>query len=159
MSASADVPIGRHGLRSRTPLGTTSLMPIPVGAEPEQVEKEPNDDLAQANEVSAPVTVNAMLREREGDVDTYRVSARAGRRLRGEHRRGGARSMTDTTVSVPSPDGHVLASNDDFRDSKDSLVSIGPAADGPLLVRVTDRNAAGVAGDSSTASASASCPS
>jgi hypothetical protein len=36
-------------------------MPIWVGAEPEQVETEPNDDVAQANEVSAPVTVNAAL--------------------------------------------------------------------------------------------------
>jgi hypothetical protein len=52
-------------------------------------------------------------------------------------------SMTDATVSVLSPDGHVLASNDDFRDSKDSVAVYRPAADGPLLVRVTDRNAAG----------------
>src|SRR4029078_9385886 len=122
VSASADVPIGRHGLRLRTPLGTTSLMPIWVGAEPEQVEKEPNDDLAQANEVSAPVTVNATL-EREGDVDTYRVSARAGHDLVVSIVAAPLGSMTDTTVSVLSPDGHVLASNDDFRDSKDSLVA------------------------------------
>ena len=142
VSASADVPIGRHGLRLHTPLGTTSLMPVWVGAEPEEVEKEPNDDLAQANEVSAPVTVNATL-GREGDVDTYRVSARAGRDLVVSIVAAPLGSMTDTTVSVLSPDGHVLASNDDFRDSKDSLVVYRPAADGPLIVRVTDRNAAG----------------
>jgi len=142
LSATADVPIGRHGLRLHTPLGTTSLMPIWVGAEPEQLEKEPNDDLAQANEVSAPVTVNATL-EKEGDVDTYRVSARAGHDLVVSIIAAPLGSMTDTTVSVLSLDGHVLASNDDFRDSKDSLVVYRPAVDGALLVRVTDRNAAG----------------
>jgi len=142
VSATADVPIGRHGLRLHTPLGTTSLMPIWVGAEPEQVETEPNDDVAQANEVSAPVTVNATL-GREGDVDMYRVTARAGHDLVVSIVAAPLGSMTDTMVSVLAPDGHVLASNDDFRDSKDSLVVYRPAGDGPLLVRVTDRNAAG----------------
>jgi hypothetical protein len=142
VTATADVPIGRHGLRLHTPLGTTSLMPVWVGAEPEQTETEPNDDASQANEVTAPVTVNAAL-GKEGDVDTYRVMARAGHDLVVGIVAAPLGSMTDTTVSVLSSDGHLLASNDDFRDSKDSLVIYRPPADGPLLVRVADRNAAG----------------
>ena len=88
------------------------------------------------------MTVNGWL-GREGDVDTYRVHARAGRDLVVSIVAAPLGSMTDTTVSVLSPDGHELASNDDFRDSATRWSCTGRQQTAPLLVRVTDANAAG----------------
>jgi hypothetical protein len=85
VSARADVPLGRHGLRLHTPLGTTTFMPIWVGDEPQIIEQEPNDRASQATPVSTPITANGVI-EKEGDADFYRLFRRAGPRARGQRR-------------------------------------------------------------------------
>jgi hypothetical protein len=92
--------------------------------------------------LTPPVTVNGSL-PKEGDVDYYRVDARAGRDLVVRVLATPLGSMTDPTVSLLSPDGRVLASNDDFNGMRDSLVVFRPEADGPVVVRIADANAGG----------------
>ena len=142
ITASAGVLPGRHGFRLHTPLGTTSFMPLWVGAEPELIEQEPNDDPARAMALPAPVTVNGWL-EREGDVDFYRVDGRAGQDLVVRVTASPIGSEMDPTVALLAPDGHELATNDDFGGNRDSLLIYRPSVDGPLLVRIKGANAAG----------------
>jgi hypothetical protein len=142
VTATADVPLGRQGFRIHTPLGTSSFMPLWVGSEREQVETEPNDEPSQATGVTAPATVNGKL-EKEGDIDLYRVDARAGRDLVVRIVAGPIGSEIDARVSVTSADGKELASNDDFSANRDSLLIYRPPQDGPLLVRISDANAGG----------------
>ncbi len=142
VTASADVPAGRHALRLHTPLGTSSLATIWIGAEPELTEREPDDSPQQPMVVAAPVTVNGTL-DPEGDQDFYRVDAHAGRDLVVRIIAAPIGSALDSTVSVMTPDGKVLATNDDFEGSRDSLLTYRPAADGPLVVRISDANGGG----------------
>ena len=80
ITAAAATAVGRQGFRVRTPLGTTSFAALWVGEEAEASEREPNDEVADATAVTAPVTVNGWLGALE-DVDVFRVHARAGEDL------------------------------------------------------------------------------
>ncbi len=142
ITVATDAPLGRQGFRIHTPLGTSSLIPLWIGDEPELRETEPNDDLAQATAINAPATVNGIL-EKAGDVDFYRVDARAGRDLVVRVVAAAIGSQADVKVAVLALDGKVLAANDDFMGRRDSLLVYRPPADGPIVVRIADTNADG----------------
>ncbi len=142
ITANASVPIGRHGFRVRTPLGTTSFMALWGGEDPETSEREPNDQPAGANPVTAPVTVNGWLGVLE-DVDVFRVHARAGEDLVATVTAAPIGSSVDTVVTILDLDGQTLATNDDFGATRDSLAVYRPTADADVLVRIADANPSG----------------
>ena len=104
-------------------------MPVWVGVEPELAEKEPNDDPAAAMPVPSPVTVNGEL-VKDGDVDLYQVNARRGADLVVRVVAASIGSQADTEVAVLSPDGAVLAEDDDFKGGRDSLLVYRPRTTG-----------------------------
>jgi len=142
ITAGSGVPLGRHGFRVRTPLGTTSFVALWVGEDPETSEQEPNDQPEQAATVQAPVTVNGWLGALE-DVDVFRLHARAGEDLVAKVTAAPIGSTVDTLVTILDLGGRTLASNDDFGATRDSLVVYRPPADADVLVRVADANPSG----------------
>jgi hypothetical protein len=143
VTARPDVPLGRHGLRLQTPLGTTTFMPIWVGDEPQTTEQEPNDTAAQATALTtSPVTVNGVI-EKEGDADFYRIRAKANQDLVVRVTAAPLGSPLDSTVTIFDVDGRQLDSNDDFGASRDAMAVYRPAADQELVVRIADANAGG----------------
>ena len=142
ITASPKTPLGRQGFRVRTPLGTTSFAALWVGDEAEFAEREPNDQLADATAVTAPVTVNGWLGALE-DVDVFRVHARAGEDLVARITASPIGSTVDTLVSILDLEGQTLATNDDFGATRDSLAVYRPSASGDVLVRVIDANPSG----------------
>jgi hypothetical protein len=142
VTAAPSVPVGRHGFRVRTPLGTTSFVPLWVGEDPEAQEAEPNDSALEAQPLQTPVTVNGWLGMLE-DVDVYRVRARANRDLVFRVVAVPLGSNADVVVTLLDADGALLASNDDFGSSRDSLLVYRPETDRELVVRVTDNNQGG----------------
>ena len=142
VTAAAAVPVGRHGFRVRTPLGTTSFMPLWVGEDPEVREAEPNDDLAGAQPVATPTTVNGWLGMLE-DVDVYRVRARAGRDLVLTIVAAPVGSSADPAIAVLDERGTPLAANDDFGVARDPLLVYRADRDREVFVRVTDNNQGG----------------
>lgn len=142
ITAATGVPLGRHGFRVRTPLGTTSFIALWVGEDPETSEQEPNDQPEDATAVSAPATVNGWLGALE-DVDVFRVHARAGGDLVAKITATPIGSNVDTLVTILDLAGQTLAGNDDFGTTRDSLVVYRPTTDADVLVRVTDANPSG----------------
>lgn len=142
VTAAGAVPVGRHGFRVRTPLGTTSFMPLWVGEDPEAPETEPNDDLAQSQPLIAPVTVNGWLGMLE-DVDVYRVRARGGRDLVLKITASALGSNADAAIAVLDERGGPIAANDDFGIARDPLLVYRPDRDREVFVRVTDNNQGG----------------
>jgi hypothetical protein len=128
VTAAGTVPAGRHGFRVRTPLGTTSFMPLWVGEDPEAREAEPNDDLAQSQALTAPVTVNGWLGMLE-DVDVYRVRARGGRDLVLKITASPLGSNADAAIAVLDERGETIAVNDDFGIARDPLLVYRPDRD------------------------------
>jgi hypothetical protein len=137
VTATRDVPLGRQVLRLHTPLGTSTAIPLWVGDLVEGRELEPNDRPAQADTVTAPLTVNGAIFT-DGDVDTFRFIARAGRQLVLRAIAVGLGSRLDPALTLLDGSGAVLASNDDFADTREPLIVYTPKMDGTLLVRVSD---------------------
>jgi hypothetical protein len=124
----ADASPGVRWIRVHDAEGAAAPRPFCVGTLPEEVEKEPNDVPAQAQEVAAAgQTVNGRL-ERAGDVDCYRVKLEQGATLvaaiQAAERLG---SPMDGVLQVLTRDGFVLDQNDDEGGFDPRLVFQAPA--------------------------------
>jgi hypothetical protein len=137
VTASRGVPLGRQVLRLHTPLGTSTAIPIWVGDLAEARELEPNDRAAQADTLTAPVTVNGAIFT-EGDVDTFRFAARGGHQVVLRALAVALGSRLDPALTLLDESGAVLASNDDFGDTREPLIVYTPKSDGTFLLRVSD---------------------
>jgi hypothetical protein len=137
VTATREVPPGRQVLRLRTPLGTSTAIALWVGDLPEARELEPNDRSGQADTVAAPVTVNGAIFT-EGDEDIFRFSARAGRQVVLRALAIGLGSRLDPSLTLVDAAGAVLATNDDFGETREPLIVYTPPTDGTFLVRVSD---------------------
>ncbi len=123
----------------------TNPVPLVVTPLPLAAEQEPNDTPKQANRITIPCGVNGRI-QAPGDLDHYVFQGRKGKTVRLEvfARRFGTvlRSKVDASLDVMTPDGKVLASNDDAR-GKDPMLVFAPPADGDYVVRVRDLNGKG----------------
>ena len=128
ITIAADAIPGVYWLRLYGAEGTSSPAPLIVGRLPEANEQEPNDSPAKAQQLSSPnVIVNGRL-QRRGDVDTFAVRLEKGQTLVAEveaHRT--LASPIDAALEVVSPDGFVLAHNDDDQgmDPRDRFHRVG----------------------------------
>jgi hypothetical protein len=99
------------------PNGTSNSLTLVTGDLPEQLEAEPNnaptDVKTVASPVSAGVTFNGRI-DQPGDVDLWRISAEAGKRLLLEVDSARLGTPLDSVLSVLSSDGKQLANNDDL---------------------------------------------
>ncbi|MDG3002627.1 PPC domain-containing protein [Paludisphaera mucosa] len=131
-----DAERGVRWLRVYDEEGVTSLRPFIVGGIPESMETEPNDDPRRPQSIEhAQTTVNGRL-SKTGDVDGYSVcldrrqtlaaDLEAGRRLG---------SPMDGVLQVVSPEGFVLAQNDDAVGRDPRIIFEAPAK-GTYLVRL-----------------------
>jgi hypothetical protein len=130
------------GLRLVTLPGSTNPAPLVVTPLPLATEAEPNDDPGHATRVPLPGGANGRVGAR-GDLDHYVFAARKGKAVRMEvfARRFGTvlRSRLDGVLDVMTPDGKVLATNDDLT-GKDPGLTFTPPADGDYVARVRDLN-------------------
>lgn len=124
------------------PGGPTNPAPLVVTPLPLVAEAEPNDDPAHATRVPLPGGATGRVGTR-GDLDHFVFAAQKGKTVRLEvfARRFGTdlRSRLDGVLDVMTPDGKVLASNDDLN-GKDPGLTFTPPADGDLIARVRDLN-------------------
>jgi hypothetical protein len=125
---------------------STALIVSPL---PQVLEQEPNDTQAQAQRISIPCGINGRIGVRR-DLDHFVFHAAKGKALRFEvkARRFGTalRSSLDSVLDVMTPQGQVLATNDDAI-GKDAALVFTPPADGDFVVRLRDLNSKG--GDTS----------
>jgi hypothetical protein len=122
----------------------TNPVPVVVTPLPLVSEVEPNDTPKQATRIAVPCGVNGRIGARR-DLDHFVFKGTKGKAVRLEvfARRFGTvlRSRLDSMLDVMTPDGKVLASNDDIGPgAKDSLLVFTPPADGEYVVRVRDLN-------------------
>jgi pre-peptidase len=82
ISIAPDARLGEHRLRLRTSSGITELRTFWIGALPEKGEKEPNGNLAQAQEVPLDVTLAGRIRRE--DTDWFTFQGRKGERISAE---------------------------------------------------------------------------
>jgi hypothetical protein len=121
---------------------TTNPVPLVVTQLPLFDEIEPNDTPKQAMRISLPCGVNGSIGTKR-DLDHYIFTASKGKPIRFEvfARRFATvlRSQLDSQIDVMTPDGKIIASNDDLY-GKDSGLVFTPTADGDYIIRIRDLN-------------------
>jgi len=120
----------------------TNPVPVVVTSLPLVEEQEPNDTPKQATRMSLPGGANGRIGVKR-DLDHFIFAAKKGKAVRLEvfARRFGTplTSQLDSQLDVMTPEGKILASNDDLV-GKDSGLIFTPPADGDYVVRVRDLN-------------------
>ncbi len=116
-----------------------------VSSLPQFVEQEPNDTPETATRVTLPCGISGRIQQPR-DLDHFVFKATKGKpiRLEVKARRFGTplQSSLDSFLDVMTPDGKVLASNDDAN-GKDAGLVFAPPADGDYVVRIRDLNSKG----------------
>jgi hypothetical protein len=132
-----DARLGRHSFRIKTPLGTSNAGTIVVGAVKEADETEPNNSVEASQKISLPTCINGFVGT-GNDADHYTFEARAGQCLVFEVMASAIGSSLDSTLSLIDPAGRIIASNEDFNKSADSVLGFTFATAGKYSIRVTD---------------------
>ena len=107
---------GRHDLRVIAPHGSTVAW-FDVGTLPESLEKEPNNDLAHAQPITFPTTMNGVIQA--GDYDYFKFEARSGQTLTFDIAAQRLESPLDSVLSLLDDQGGELAYVDDYYWFKD----------------------------------------
>jgi len=141
-SVTAPATPGIHSVPLKLGMTETNPVPVVVTTLPVIAEIESNDTPKSAMPISLPCGVNGRIGARR-DLDHFAFAATKGKAIRFEvfARRFGTvlRSQLDSQIDVMTPDGKILASNDDFA-GKDSALVFTPPADAEYVIRVRDLN-------------------
>ncbi len=139
----ADCPLGFHDLRLRTATGLSEMRTFGVGAYPETIEVEPNDDFARPQVIPFGSVVNGVARSE--DVDFYAFAAKKGDRITAEVE--GARlgiALFDPYVAIMDARRFELAASDDAALIwQDAVASVVAPSDGTYIVQVRESAYAG----------------
>lgn len=115
--------------------GLTNPRAFVVGSLNEVNEKEPNNDVPEAQSLPVDSTVNGTIGANT-DVDYFLVKAKAKQSLVVYCLTTSLDSKMQAEVTVITPDGRTLAANRGYRDG-DAVLDFLPPADGDYLIRVS----------------------
>src|SRR5260370_220433 len=136
VTIAADVPHGVHAFRLDTPLGVSNLLRFAVSALPEVLEQEPNGPDAP-QKVKLPAGIGGAL-GKAGDVDAYEFQARAGEEMLFQVVARPLGSRLDSVLRLLDAHGAVIAENNDFDLSRDSVLTWRFADAGTYVVTIED---------------------
>lgn len=131
-----EVPVGQYDVRAITPLGVSNFRAFVVGDYPEVVEKEPNNEPAQAQRVTLPVVVNGRV-DNPTDVDHFTFAAKKGQRVLINCWAWRIDSQLDGTLMLFDAKGKELAYSGDYY-GKDPFIDFTIPDDGDYTVRIWD---------------------
>jgi hypothetical protein len=129
-----DVPIGIHDVRIFNKWGISNPRAFVVGDQNEVLEKEPNNDLPQAQKVELNTTINGVINT-PTDVDYFSFAGKKGQRVVVSCLASSIDSRLHPVVELYDPSGKMLAANRDYR-GQDALIDSTLAADGDYAVRL-----------------------
>ena len=136
VKAATDAAPGIVWIRLFDDEGASPPRPLVVGTLSEIEEQEPNDQPGQANEVNGTAAVANGRLSKTGEVDTFAITLSRGQMLVAAleaNRTLG--SPMDGVLQIVTPEGFVLAHNDDGY-GLDPLITFTAPEDGKYLVRV-----------------------
>ena len=138
LDVGAAAETGVHGFRLVTPFGTTNWVPFAIGQFPERPATETNVELASAERLAFPVTVNGCLR-RPGEAHYYAFAAGAGDEITFVVEASRLGSKLDSVLAILDGRGERLAENDNFFAGRpDSLLAHRFAGAGRYILRISD---------------------
>jgi hypothetical protein len=130
----ADVPVGTYDIRFVSKSGVSNPRAFVVGDLPETTEKEPNNDVGEAQQIPLNSTVHGAITT-PTDVDYFRFAGKKGQRVVVSCLASSIDSKLHASVEVYDKAGTLLGSNRNYQGS-DALLDVTPAEDGDCFVRV-----------------------
>jgi len=130
----ADVPVGSYDVRFVSPFGLSNPRVFVVGDLPETSEKEPNNDVAEAQEIPLNSTVHGAITT-PTDVDYFRFAGKKGQRVVVSCLASSIDSKLQPAVEFYDQAGTLLAANRNYND-RDALLDATLPADGDYFVRI-----------------------
>jgi hypothetical protein len=130
----ANVPVGGYDVRFAGKAGASNPRAFVVGDLPEVNEKEPNNDVEQAQEIALNSTVHGAITT-PTDVDYFRFAGKKGQRVVVSCLTSSIDSRLHAAVAVYDKAGTPLASGRNYR-GNDALLDCTLPGDGDYLVRV-----------------------
>ncbi len=136
VTVAKDAAPGVYAIRAFNDDGASNLRPFIVGALPEVIEKEPNDDFKKPHVLDgSSFTINGKL-EKVGDVDCFAVTLKKGQTLVAAlDANRTLRAPMDAVLQVLSADGFVIEENNDFH-GLDPQLAFTAKKDGTYIARV-----------------------
>ncbi len=129
-----DVPVGLYDVRLVNAWGISNPRAFAVGDLAEVTEKEPNNDVEQAQRVEINTTVNGTI-SAGTDVDFYAFAAKKGQRVVVSCLALSLDSRLDPDLELFDPAGKLIAANRQYQGS-DSVLDATIPEDGDYVVRV-----------------------
>jgi hypothetical protein len=117
--------------------GAPNAVRVVTDEQPGVMEQEPNDDLAHAQPVGNPATINGEL-QRRGDVDVYRLHAAAKERFVFAVEAHSLGSPLEGVLTLMDAQGQPLAEADNTDDRRDPVIRWTAPAAGEYFLRVRD---------------------
>jgi hypothetical protein len=134
VTVAPDVPVGLQDVRLVNRWGVSNARAFAVGDLPEVVEKEPNNDVNQAQRIPVNSTVNGSMAG-PTDVDYYVFSGKQGQRVVVSCLASTIDSRFHAAVEVYDASDRLLAFNRNY-DHRDALTDCVLPADGDYFLRV-----------------------
>ena len=131
-----DVPVGPYDVRVVTPLGLSNFRAFVVGDVPETLEKEPNNEPAQAQRVALPTVINGKM-DGGTDLDHYVFAAKKGQRIVVNCWAWRLDSQLDGTLQLTDPKGKQVAYSGDYY-GRDPFIDFTAQEDGDYTVKIWD---------------------
>lgn len=135
ITVAGDVPLGMHDLRVLSPLGISNPRAFVVGDLNEVMEKEPNNDVEQAQPVELNTTINGIINA-PTDVDFYSFKGTKGQKVVVSCLSSSIESRAHPVIELyEASTKKLLASNRDYSHN-DALLDVTLPADGEYYVRL-----------------------
>jgi len=136
---------GIYPVSTRAKNLVSNRLPFAVDTLPESLEKEPNNQLHEAQKVTLPVIVNGRI-DASGDGDVFRFTVRAGDPIVAEVHARRLESPLDSVLKLTDAQGRAIAFNDDCEDKgagrythfADSLLTAAIPANGTYYLYLGD---------------------
>ncbi len=135
LDVAADALPGTHVLSVRSPLGRPPGQSFLITAQPDVAEAEPNDLPNEAKRATLPATVVGTI-DKPGDVDHFRVEAKAGESLVFRAVAKALGSTLTASMALLDPAGKILAESSGL--DGDPTLTYVAASEGSLILRVGD---------------------
>lgn len=130
-----NVPLGAHDVRVVSKLGVSNPRSFIIGDLEEVQEKEPNDDVPQANKIPLNVTVNGVIGS-PTDVDYFQFTGKKDQRIVASCLTTSIESKLQAALEIYSSSGAPLGNNRNYQNN-DALIDATLPEDGDYFIRLS----------------------